>query len=583
MSLLELHAGPLTMYFDRDLAFLRHVRMGDRELVRGVIAAIRDQDWNTIPFTIHDADLRKFSDRFDLSFLARCDRRDIQFDWRGTLWGTPEGTVGFRFEGEARSTFLKNRIGLCVLHPIRECAGENCRVVHTDGTVTESQFPRLISPQQPFLDIRSVTHAVGPGLDVRVTFDGEVFEMEDQRNWTDASYKTYSTPLALPYPVEIAAGTKVQHEVTIDLIGTKPEVDRTPRRDDQAVQAAIDWSRARPRPPIGFALTTSPDVPSTVIEHLRHLGPDHLRVDLHLGRAGWMGKAGDALELAEEIGTRLEVALFTSDAIGASWQACLNLFRRHRQRLARWLVFDPAAKATPPALANAAAQALEAFDATVPVVVGTDIYFAELNRHRPPVRERSQVCFSINPQVHAFDNLSIGETLEAQRAAVESAHAIFDRPVVISPVTLRPRFNPNATAGAPSTEPDADPRQSTGFAAAWTAGVLAQLATHAEVASLTFYEMFGPRGIMGADGTTFPMFSVFESLRACRSVCEATTSRPLSVAAFGLIWENNERAVLLANMSDVDQAVALNESAGVRTVTLAPESVRLVSVGKRVT
>lgn len=29
-------------------------------------------------------------------------------------------------------------------------------------------------------------------------FEGDVFEMEDQRNWTDASYKTYCTPWGCP-------------------------------------------------------------------------------------------------------------------------------------------------------------------------------------------------------------------------------------------------------------------------------------------------------------------------------------------------------------------------------------------------
>ena len=40
-----------------------------------------------------------------------------------------------------------------------------------------------------------------------VAFDGDIFEMEDQRNWTDASYKIYSTPLRLPFPCRCAAAT----------------------------------------------------------------------------------------------------------------------------------------------------------------------------------------------------------------------------------------------------------------------------------------------------------------------------------------------------------------------------------------
>ena len=36
--------------------------------------------------------------------------------------------------------------------------------------------------------------------------EGDTFEMEDQRNWSDASYKTYVRPLALPWPYVLPAG-----------------------------------------------------------------------------------------------------------------------------------------------------------------------------------------------------------------------------------------------------------------------------------------------------------------------------------------------------------------------------------------
>ena len=36
--------------------------------------------------------------------------------------------------------------------------------------------------------------------------EGDTWETEDHRNWTDASFKTYSRPLSLPYPYAIAKG-----------------------------------------------------------------------------------------------------------------------------------------------------------------------------------------------------------------------------------------------------------------------------------------------------------------------------------------------------------------------------------------
>ena len=43
------------------------------------------------------------------------------------------------------------------------------------------------------------------------------------------------------------------------------------------------------------------------------------------------------------------------------------------------------------------------------IVSGTNAYFTELNRERPPVPDSNLVTYSINPQVHAFDPLSLIE------------------------------------------------------------------------------------------------------------------------------------------------------------------------------
>jgi hypothetical protein len=41
-----------------------------------------------------------------------------------------------------------------------------------------------------------------------------------------------------------------------------------------------------------------------------------------------------------------------------------------------------------------------------PLVIGTNEYFTELNRQRPQPELLDGSCYSINPQVHAFDNQS---------------------------------------------------------------------------------------------------------------------------------------------------------------------------------
>jgi len=45
---IELRAGPLTLSFEPYTAFLRHIRLGDHEVVRAVYAAVRDHNWATV-------------------------------------------------------------------------------------------------------------------------------------------------------------------------------------------------------------------------------------------------------------------------------------------------------------------------------------------------------------------------------------------------------------------------------------------------------------------------------------------------------------------------------------------------------
>ena len=60
------------------------------------------------------------------------------------------------------------------------------------------------------MDIRALTHEPLPGVRVACRMEGDAFEMEDQRNWLDASYKTYVRPLALPWPYTIGKGEQLE-------------------------------------------------------------------------------------------------------------------------------------------------------------------------------------------------------------------------------------------------------------------------------------------------------------------------------------------------------------------------------------
>ena len=119
---IALAAGPLTMEFEPGSGFLRYVRLSDREVLRCIYVAVRDRNWNTIPPELSDLSVDCTNGTFHISFAVRCCQAEIDFQWQGEITGTADGTMDYRMDGIARSTFLRNRIGFCVLHPSGTCA-----------------------------------------------------------------------------------------------------------------------------------------------------------------------------------------------------------------------------------------------------------------------------------------------------------------------------------------------------------------------------------------------------------------------------------------------------------------------------
>jgi hypothetical protein len=61
-------------------------------------------------------------------------------------------------------------------------SGHPLQVQFADGTTSQAQFPRLISPEQIVSNVRGLAHTVAAGVDVSITFEGtNTCEMEDQR------------------------------------------------------------------------------------------------------------------------------------------------------------------------------------------------------------------------------------------------------------------------------------------------------------------------------------------------------------------------------------------------------------------
>jgi hypothetical protein len=227
-TLLPLSAGPCRMLLDPDRGHLRRLRLGGAEAVRGVYAAVRAEDWRTVPPRIEGLEVDRGARDFRIRFRATHEDPavGVAFRWTGTIVGRATGLVTYDFDGEALADFRSNRIGFCVLHPgalpPTGVAGEPFTLTAPDESTSEGRFPRLVSPSLPMVGVRSIRRPIalgGAAAFVNVLCEGEVFETEDQRNWSDASFKTYVRPSSLPRPFDVRKGEVFRQRVTVTLDG----------------------------------------------------------------------------------------------------------------------------------------------------------------------------------------------------------------------------------------------------------------------------------------------------------------------------------------------------------------------------
>ena len=582
----RLRAGEVTALFDG--ADLRRAVLAGTEIVRRMYTAIRDVNWDTV-LPARSAYGVEVGDReFRISYHALHRKEELDLTADITIEGRADGTLRFAFDGTANSDFPYCRIGICTLHP-PAAAGRAFRA-HLPNAVAEGELPLLVGPQwirdgklhALFAPYRRLTIAMTDGLDVEFSFDGDLFEMEDQRNWTDASFKTYSTPLALGFPHQARRGQTFRQSVEVRLLRrvaapVSPGVRATPVAGSPPVPApialSIGTSKRAGLPAIGLGMSSvSSTLTMREAELLRAVAPDHLRVELRaVDGADSLTSAVAACHL---LGTRLEVAVFLGEDPAADLEPMAAALRG--APVERFLVFREGSKCSDGHLVQTARARLAQGHPRARFFGGTNLYFAELNRTRPDPQGMDGLVFTITPQVHDGDDMSLMENFRVQEDAVRTAlsFAGAGRAVAVSPVTLKARFNPFANrplAVDPTQLPlPVDPRQAALFGAAWTVGSVKSL-IEGGVGAVTYYETIGWRGLIetasgsavparfpSQPGMIFPVYWVFRDLSGWRSatVLSCESSDPQQVTGLALRHQGRTR-VLLANLTPDPQEVAL--------------------------
>ncbi|MBN1127372.1 MAG: hypothetical protein JXA71_00190 [Chitinispirillaceae bacterium] len=548
---LALNAGPLSLFFED--GYIRSIRLGGVEIVRRVYFALRDELWNTIPGVFSEFSVQRHDTSFTISFNSRNCREAIDFLWRAEITGKQSGEVVYSMRGIALSEFKRNRIGLCVLHPLGTCRGTACRIETVDGQTRPGVFPPAIAPHQPFTNLRAMSYEIVSGLNAIIRFDGDIFETEDQRNWTDASYKTYSTPISLPVPVAVGKGAMVQQEVRISI--DKPTAPLVHVPFSLQMDCCLGEQTHR-IPRIGACASGAGMLQTNATALLRKLSLSHIRADLRFDHEDTAPGLERCATLARTFELPIELALHFGDDPREQAAALATRFRNRPFPAARILVFRTAERSVSAQTIASVKETVRELFPDAAIASGTDGHFVEINRVRPPYDLLDAVTYAATPQVHTFDSASIMENLPGLLETLKEAASIAPHTdIMISPLTLRPRKNPLT----PKKDGGPDRRQKTLFAAAWLAGALAYC-TEGNACVITLGEMAGPGGLADAQGASAYPLAVVLAWIAQYSGAPAQcrfTNDPSQVSV--LLWRHENRF----------HAVVANLDAGHRTVRLS--------------
>ena len=497
----RLCVGPLS--FTLEQGTLRHIRVGEVEVLRGISFLVRDRDWGTLVPKLAPLECRVSSERGLIQINAVYASETARLVVEQVI-EADTGRLRVHAVGKVQGDFETNRAGFTILHPAG-LAGCPVRIAHADGKTTETEFPRSIDPWQPFMDITQMTHR-DCGLEVTCALSGDIFETEDQRQWGDASFKTYNRPLAQPWPYTLEDGSTLEQSVAVswNACDTTParwktyQTDDTVRFPETAILVnAVDVDRAIRAP-----------------HDIRDVRPQRLlcSVDETLGNVRGQCMAFAALQ------RHFADLTFDLEAVCSFEQRPRAVLERLRQEMDA-AGFAPASilvcpavdrQSTPPGsewpLCPPLEEIHQASRAVFPDIQrggGMATFFPELNRKRPPTSNLDFVSHALCPIVHAADDVSVMETLQAIPHITTTARDFIGmKQYRIGPCTIAMRHNPYGQRTIPNPDrervcmADEDPRHFAAFGAAYTLGIACALASSG-ITVWTPSELYGPRGLTG--------------------------------------------------------------------------------------
>jgi hypothetical protein len=515
--------------FTLDLAreAIRNVKYQGVQIIDLLYTAIRPLDWSTLKADEYLADVQILGSDCVITVKEIFDSA-LAAETKITLSENNTFSVGYELKG--LSEYQINRWGICFCLNTAEWMGSSVR-----SSGNTYSLPQNIAPQrvvdgvvQGLFPASNEMHFVAPdNRNLKVVSIGKVLEAEDQRNWTDNTYKIYSGSLSEPFPFLMSTGAVWTQRANFE-VGVPKLTDADP--------AKILVHEIEALPSIGLQLNADPLLsPDDLEKAFVLLEIDHLRINEET-------LTSQKIATTAANGLILEVALLSSNDGEALKAEVLQLSERVPagsrllvQREGREVVDE------------ADLPRNESLNSYIP---GTDAFLVDLQNDKKGFG--NSVSYSMSPTVHSFDTETIFKTLYTQQESIQFAQKFIAPRVFISPITFSTRGNPHSGHSRDQRLTYAEPEMAlhirTIEGAAWTLGSIFALAS-AGAFSGTWHELFGEFGIIYSQSDSIKFSPTFHAISALGAHHAHQITIATSLDNSWVAFENREtKTILVASL-----------------------------------
>ena len=525
----------------RDNLFLRNIKYNNIEILKLISFLARDKNWNNYsPEIIKTSSYNKDQQlhfEFDLKY-GDVEQLEVKL-----LLSIGDNSVKLIANGKFLTDFWTNRIGFNLLLPLDGVVNQQVIVSKSDQTTETLKYPLIIQPDQPMVKFNNLSYEMFDSIALNIRFDGIHFEMEDQRNWGDASYKIYSGSLLDPFPYKENKNSAFHQEIEITVREKNNSLETISNQN--IIPLNIQEEYAMPK--IGIKVDNETNGIDIVnVDFVYHLvdferntesKPNFNNLPIYL--VALIDHTKKVKDIVKDIKDYILSNKISVDKILICPKIYLNSF----QPAGEW--------PSVPKLGDYYKEAkIQLPD--VHIFSGMVTNFTELNRKKPDGKFDG-INFSFTPIVHDASDYGVLDTPNSLKYILHSVNNFSkDTPIHIGPMTLGMHFNPYGEKLAANIDQvrlemtDFDPRHDSLIGLNWTIAVFAETLSK-NTKFITIASLKGVHGILTESNQKRPLFYLYEVLLYFKNAKIYKIEKMNSISGVKLVKEKKMYYLLTNN------------------------------------